>query len=337
VTQRRETAGRWSAVIPRSARLAVGGVVSAVALIVGMVCLPAIGRAPVASAGVEDSMTSSATTTPTTTPSGVEISTRTTPFGTALVVGSGPFKGYSLYFITSDHGDTFGCTGTPVKTPVGKMLCAGPSNDNAAEWPAITTTGSPVAGTGVTQSLLGTVTRSFGVQVTYAGHPLYLFDPAVGQLTGEDYDEPDLPPWHGIWYLMSPTGKALPWAGSLTTTSIGGKKVLAAQMLTLDGWVNFPVYSFSNDSPTHSACTTGSCARFWPALLTSGTPAISGGVTASEVSTLHTPAGTMVSYDNQPLYFYAYEDVVVSGGVYKPQGNGAGLVTDGGVWNLVTP
>jgi hypothetical protein len=72
-------------------------------------------------------------------------------------------------------------------------------------------------------------------------------------------------------------------------------------------------------------------------MLTSGTPALSGGVTASEVSTLHTPAGTMVSYDNQPLYFYAYEKVVVTGGVYKPQGNGQGLVTDGGVWNLITP
>jgi predicted lipoprotein with Yx(FWY)xxD motif len=336
VTQGREHLGRVNRLIPRP-KLAVGGVLSAVGLVVAILCLSAgFGRVPAASAEVGTSSTSSTTSTTSTT-GGVEIATRVTPFGTALVVGSGPFAGYSLYFLTFDHGDHFGCTGTPVKTSQGKMTCAGPSADPAAEWPAITTTGTPVAEAGVEQSLLGTVTRGFGVQVTYAGHPLYLFDPEVGQLTGEDYDEPDLPPWHGIWYLMSPDGKALPWAGSLTTTTIDGKKVLAAQMLTLDGWVNFPVYSFSNDTPTHSACTTGSCARFWPAVLTSGTPAVSGGVVASEVSTLQTPAGTMLSYDNQPLYYYAYENVVVSDGVYKPQGNGQGLVTDGGVWNLITP
>ncbi len=52
----------------------------------------------------------------------------------------------------------------------------GPSNDKNAEWPAITTTGKPVAGPGVHQSLLGRVYRKgVGWQATYAGHPLYLF------------------------------------------------------------------------------------------------------------------------------------------------------------------
>ncbi len=264
--------------------------------------------------------------------SGVEIVTSTTPFGTALKVGSGPFAGYSLYFLTFDHGDTFGCTTKPVKTAIGTMLCAGPSNDNAAEWPGLTTDGTPVAGTGVTQSLLGTVTRSFGTQVTYAGHPLYLFDPEKGQLVGEDYDEPNLPPWHGIWYLMSPSGVALPWAGSLTTIVLDGKTYVAAQMLTLNGWVDVPVYGFSNDTPTKSACETGSCARIWPAMLTSGTPAVSGGLDAADVSTLSTPAGTQVEYQGIPLYYYADEKIVVSKGVFKPQGSGQGVMTGVGVW-----
>ena len=37
-------------------------------------------------------------------PSGTEITVADTAFGWSLAVGSGPFKGYSLYYITSDHG-----------------------------------------------------------------------------------------------------------------------------------------------------------------------------------------------------------------------------------------
>jgi predicted lipoprotein with Yx(FWY)xxD motif len=272
------------------------------------------------------------------TSTGVEISTAMTPFGEALVVGSGPFAGYTLYYLTSDYGNHFGCKSYYVASGIGRIRCAGPSGDQYAEWPGITTTGTPVAGPGVHQSLLGTVTRGFGTQVTYAGHPLYLFDTGPGEVTGEEYDEPDLPPWHGIWYLVKPNGKALPWAGSLTTTVINGETVLAAQMLTLDGWVNFPVYSFSGDTSTTSACATGSCAREWPPLLTSGTPAVSNGVSASEVSTLSVAGGTQLSYAGQPLYLFADEEVDVSStGVFEPQGNGNSLFANGGLWQFVTP
>ena len=143
---------------------------------------------------------------------GTVITTAPTAFGRALVVGSGPYAGFSLYFITSDRGRTFGCTSKPVVTPVGTLLCTGPSNDTNAEWPAITTTGTPIAGSGASQQLLGTVWRTgVGDQVTYAGHPLYLFDQGPGEVTGEGWDEPSLPPWHGVWNLMAPSGRALPW------------------------------------------------------------------------------------------------------------------------------
>lgn len=43
-------------------------------------------------------------------------------------------------------------------------------------WPPVTTEGKPVAGTGVNQSLLGTIkVAGVGQQVTYNGHPLYTY------------------------------------------------------------------------------------------------------------------------------------------------------------------
>ena len=269
---------------------------------------------------------------------GTVVSVAPTAFGRALIVGSGEFAGFSLYFITSDHGTTFGCTATPVSTPVGELLCAGPPNDHNAEWPAITTKGAPIAGPGVSQTLLGTVHRTgIGNQITYAGHPLYLFDQAPGQVTGEGWDEPTLPPWYGVWNLMAPSGRALPWAGELTTTRIDRKLVLATPMMTAAGWVDFPVYSFTKDSADHSACH-GACAIAWPAVLTSSTPGVSKGIAANLVGTLHSPAGLQVSYDGSPLYLFGDEGVApTKTGGFGATGSGNGVTVDGGTFELVTP
>jgi predicted lipoprotein with Yx(FWY)xxD motif len=74
----------------------------------------------------------------------------------------------------------------------------------ATAWPPLTTTGAPTAGTGVTASDLGTISRSDGTkQVTYAGHPLYSFagDKAAGQTSGEGSNGFGAP-----WYLVAPSG-----------------------------------------------------------------------------------------------------------------------------------
>lgn len=102
--------------------------------------------------------------------SGTVIAAAPGPFGPMLVVGSGRYAGYTLYYITSDHGTTYGCTTKRFRGKNGALICTGPSNDRNAEWPAITTAGAPVAGPGVKQSLLGAVQRpGIGDQVTYAG------------------------------------------------------------------------------------------------------------------------------------------------------------------------
>jgi predicted lipoprotein with Yx(FWY)xxD motif len=74
----------------------------------------------------------------------------------------------------------------------------------ATEWPPVTTTGKPSAGDGVTASMLGTTKRSDGTtQVTYGGHPLYLFeaDKKPGDATGQNVDA-----FGAKWYVLSSAG-----------------------------------------------------------------------------------------------------------------------------------
>jgi predicted lipoprotein with Yx(FWY)xxD motif len=66
----------------------------------------------------------------------------------------------------------------------------------ASVWPALTSSGSPVAGAGVKGSLLSTIRISGGVkQVTYAGHALYTY-------VGADS-------FGGHWYALSAAGHAV--------------------------------------------------------------------------------------------------------------------------------
>ena len=122
---------------------------------------------------------------------GTVIATANGPFGKTLVVGAGQYQGYTVYYLTSDVPPSYGCTTTVQQLPPGPIACTGPEGGQS-EWPAVTTTGEPVAGPGVKQSLLGTVSRPDlgGDQVTYGGHPLYLFDMSADQITGETGTSP---------------------------------------------------------------------------------------------------------------------------------------------------
>lgn len=269
---------------------------------------------------------------------GTEIILADTAFGPALAVGSGPFKNYTLYYITSDHGSSYACTTGPTKTPIGPLTCAGPSNDKNAEWPAITTTGKPVAGRGVSQRLLSRVYRKgIGWQVVYAGHPLYLFDNQPGAVTGEGWFEPGLPPWHGMWWLLSASGQPVPWAGTLTTTKVDGKSVLAEPYQTGIGWVSFPVYTFSGDSGYGASCSANAaCQRAWPSVLTSGSPG-DHGVPASGIGETGLPGGvTQVTWNGQPLYLFSHEELIpLPNGSATAAGNGNGVKAFGGTFSLV--
>jgi predicted lipoprotein with Yx(FWY)xxD motif len=259
--------------------------------------------------------------------SGTEITTADTPFGTALVVGSGTYKGYSLYDITSDNAPfSYGCTTTVLHLGGQALTCTGPEGDPTAVWPALTTTGPPAAGPGVNPALLGTVHRAgVGTQVTYAGHPLYLFDDAPNQVNGEGFQDPASPLPHGTWFLVKPNGNQLPWTPTLTTVTIGGHKDLAVRMVTLAGWISFPAYTRA------APCPPGLCARVWPYVLTAGFPGTSGGVRHSRIGLIRTGLGVQVTYRGQPLYLYSQEQVNLT--TFLAAGNGNGVAG----FSLVSP
>jgi predicted lipoprotein with Yx(FWY)xxD motif len=84
----------------------------------------------------------------------------------------------------------------------------------APTWPALTVTGQPTGGDGVDASLLGTTMRDDGTtQVTYAGHPVYIYsgDSAAGDTNGEGIG--------GIWFLVSAKGEAVMQSGGSSSSA----------------------------------------------------------------------------------------------------------------------
>lgn len=113
---------------------------------------------------------------------------RHTNIGTILTSSSG----LTLYEFTRDAPSQNGC--------VKLSGCA-------AAWPALQSSGTPSAGAGVQASLLSTIRLSGGVkQVTYAGHPLYLFS-REDRPGGTAYV--GIKQFGGAWYALSASGRAV--------------------------------------------------------------------------------------------------------------------------------
>jgi predicted lipoprotein with Yx(FWY)xxD motif len=113
------------------------------------------------------------------------ITTKHDKLGTILAFG--PQK-LTVYLFEADHGSTSSCTGP----------CA-------SAWPPVT--GKPQATGGAVASLLGTITRPDGTaQVTYNGHPLYLFnkDKDDGDTYGQGVNQ-----FGAGWYALAPSGNKI--------------------------------------------------------------------------------------------------------------------------------
>ena len=288
----------------------------------------------------------------------------TTTYGSVLVVGGGAssqLDGYPLYEFSGDAAGKFGCSrtksmGFDATSGEDKLLtCTGPESDiihnvYTDDWPALTTTGPPVAGPGVNRKLLGTVYRpGIGDQVTYGGHPLYLFDtPSRPFLPeGERYMETveSFPPWHGFWSLVSSRGgEQAPGPATVETETLpDGKTAVALEMDSNIFQMAVTVYSYSKDRTGFSACSSA-CAVEWVPVLTTGRPRAAGAVTAKDVGVLRRSDGTFqVTYEGKPLYLYSREKGIFPGGGLPPQrsgtaGNGDGLTAPGGgTFSIISP
>jgi predicted lipoprotein with Yx(FWY)xxD motif len=101
--------------------------------------------------------------------------------------------------------DSTGRTLYLFKADVGtKSMCFGAC---ATAWPPLQTGGKPAVRSGARAALVGTTKRSDGArQVTYNGHPLYLFikDHKPGDVTGEGVTA-----FGAAWFAVSPAGKQI--------------------------------------------------------------------------------------------------------------------------------
>jgi predicted lipoprotein with Yx(FWY)xxD motif len=147
--------------------------------------------------GDDDDNSSSSSGTSTSSAQAASVVTEQTDLGKILADG----KDQTLYLFLKDKGTTSECSG-----------------DCATNWPPLTVTGSPTAGSGAEQSLVGTTKRSDGKsQVTYNGHPVYRFagDQNPGDTAGQG-----LMAFGANWYVVSPAGDQITKAA--TSGSSGG-------------------------------------------------------------------------------------------------------------------
>jgi predicted lipoprotein with Yx(FWY)xxD motif len=99
-------------------------------------------------------------------------------------------KGDTIYLFKKDTGTKSTCTGA----------CA-------TAWPPVRATGKPTVGSGLSASKVGTTPRSDGQpQVTYNGHPLYLFvkDTKPGDVNGQGVNA-----FGAGWFVLSPAGSRI--------------------------------------------------------------------------------------------------------------------------------
>lgn len=285
------------------------------------------------------------------TPVAVIDALSTSSYGTVLVVGgSSKLAGAPLYMISSDTPTSYGCGVQPVETYMGKITCTGPESDiwnnvESDEWPAFQTNNQlPKAGPGVKKNEIGLVyRRGIGWQVTYNHHPLYLFDPPSSPFDpqGENFLESvlPLPPWHGLWDVVSTAGEAAAGPATIETEQLKGSTVLASTEYNnaVRSGVAITVYSFS--SAGGNECTA--CSPTWIPVLTDGAPSAGGGASAGALGTVVVPGvGTQVTYNGAPLYLYSAEMAKFSHGhpeTTGTKGNGNGLTADGGTFSVVNP
>ena len=111
-------------------------------------------------------------------------------------------QGRTLYLFQKDSGTTSTCTGA----------CA-------TFWPPLIAPGAPTSGSGANASLIGTTKRQNGTsQVTYNGHPLYLY---TGDHNPGDTNGQGVVAFGAGWFALSPSGSQVAGSGSSSNSGSG--------------------------------------------------------------------------------------------------------------------
>jgi predicted lipoprotein with Yx(FWY)xxD motif len=129
------------------------------------------------------------------------VGTAKTSLGTVLVAANG----HTLYLLSNETDKKLVCTGACL-----------------TYWPPLMASGRATVSGSAKASLLGTVKRGSGEQVTYAGHPLYYYeaDTRAGQVAGQGI-KADGGTWWALSASGSPAGSAAKSGKSAGSSSSG--------------------------------------------------------------------------------------------------------------------
>lgn len=174
-------------------RLIVSTALAAAAVAVLAGCSTGAGSGGSAYGGSSPSSSSGGASTSATS---TALATASSPLGTIVVNGSG----MTVYVYDKDTAGakTSACTGACVSA-----------------WPAVNTTSSTPAVSGVTGTVATIVGVSGAKQVTLNGLPLYTFagDAVAGTTKGQGLD--------GTWWVVSPSGAKISGSGSGSSSGSG--------------------------------------------------------------------------------------------------------------------
>ena len=136
----------------------------------------------------------------------------------------------------------------------------------------------------------------------------------------------------GSAYSVGPYGSAAVASASVRSATGTTKVGVASSRLgriVVDGRGR-TLYAFGKDRNGRSACS-GTCATYWPPLLTRGKVRAGHGVKASRLGTTKRGDGKLqVTYNRHPLYTFKLDK-------QAGQTNGEGLNDFGGVWEVLSP
>jgi predicted lipoprotein with Yx(FWY)xxD motif len=127
-----------------------------------------------------------------------------------------------------------------------------------------------------------------------------------------------------IFVLLPPATHAAQSKGAVVSTAKTslGRIIVGSNGRTL--------YLFEKDRNGKSACS-GQCAVFWPPLITSGKPGVTGGAKASLIGTTRRADGRLqVTYNHHPLYTFVKDKKA-------GQTNGEGVNAFGAGWDAMSP